>query len=356
MTEIATELAEVASLGTPHGDRRVLLAVPEFDYGQPERGPSFDTQVWLPTIDGFVGETHLLPFDRAMHEPRSLDAKLLATVDRLRPDLVMFSTYRDDVAPETLRLLRERTTTLAFFWDDHWRFEDFSSRYATLYDFVVTTDPCAVPRYRELGGAPILTQYAGMRRPSALPPLEDDREFRYDVSFVGGVDPWRAWLVDWLRRHGFAVECFGAGWPNGRVSYEEMDEIFRTSRVNLNISNSRQHDTRFLLADPRNFLASRGTPKVHEQIKARHFEIPMAGGLELTFYAVGIEDFLRIGEEIALYTTPDDCVAQISRLLADPERRLAMTRRAWERCRAEHTYERRIAHWLDAVWPAPAAA
>lgn len=336
----------------PCFDRRVLLAIPLYSYGDPARGGSLDTEAWLPAVRGLVRQTEVFPLDRAMREPLSLDAELLAAVERFEPDLLLLTTHRDDIAPETLLRLRELTTTMAFFWDDHWRFEEFSSRYATLYDYVVTTNPAVAPRYRELGGNPIVTQYAGIAPADVRPPLEDDRDFLRDVSFVGTTHPYRAWLVDWLRRQGVAVDCFGADWPNGHVSFDEMGEIFRTSRVNLNISNSRQHDTRYLLAHPGNYLAARDTPKAFEQIKARHFEIPMYGGCELTFYAVGLEDFLHIGEEIAIYTTPEDCLLQIERLLGDPERRIELTRRGWERCLTEHTYDRRVRAWLETVWPA----
>lgn len=337
-------------------DRRVLLAVPQWHYGDVARGPSFEAQIWLPTLQGLVRDVEILPFDGAMTAPHSLDDELLATVERMQPDLVLFSAFEGEVAPEVLLKLRDLTTTAAFFWDDHWRFDDFSSGFATLYDFVITTEPTVVPRYRALGGRPILTEYAGVAHPGAAPPISDDADFRYDVSFVGSIHPWRKWLVEWLGRRGVEVECFGEGWPNGRVSFGEMDEIFRASRINLNISNSRQHDTRYLLADPANFLVTQETRKTNEQIKARHFEIPIAGGCQLSYYVAGIEDFLAIGEELAIYTTPEECLYQIQRLLGDPERRLAIARRSWERCRDEHTYEQRLVGWLSAIWPEDAAA
>ncbi len=345
---------------SPAHDRRVLMAIPVHDYGDPARGQSFETHFWVPAVAAHVRDVEVLPFDRAMHEPGSLDDALLGAVDRLQPDLVMFFPFRDDVGLETLRAVRERTATLAFRWDDAWRFEDYSSRYAALYDFTVTTEPAVAPRYLELGGTPIVTTYGAARTERDLPPPVAEDAYRHDVSFVGGANPWRAWLVDWLGRQGVHVECYGADWPNGRVTYSEMDAIFRTSRINLNISNSRQHDTRFLLADPRNFLANRGTPKNAEQIKARHFEIGMAGGCQLSYYAVGIEDHLQIGRELAIYTTPEDLLVQIRRLLAEPARRRGIAEAAWRRCRAEHTYEGRVGEWLAAVWPdearRPAAA
>ena len=70
----------------------------------------------------------------------------------------------------------------------------------------------------------------------------------------------------------------------------------------------------------------------------------------------GIEDYLTIGEELAIYSTPEDCLYQVNRLLGDPDRRLSIARRSWERCRAEHTYERRFEGWFSAVWPQDVAA
>jgi spore maturation protein CgeB len=207
-------------------------------------------------------------------------------------------------------------------------------------------------RFRELGGSPILSAWAGRLVGPVREPLVDDAEFVHDVTFVGQRNTYRDWFCQHLRRAGLTVECFGAEWPNGRLGYEEMEDVFRTSRINLNVSNSRQHDTRYLLDSPANYLENRSTPKVSEQIKARHFEIAMAGGCQLSNYPIGLEDWLAIGPEIAIYATPDDCVSQAQRLLADPERRIAMAQAAWRRAHAEHTFERRLAAILGEIWPA----
>ncbi len=348
MTDVLT--GELVATRAPSFDRRVLLAIPQWDYGDPARGPSFEQTLWLAAVRSLTRACEVVWYDRAMHEPGSVDAELLAAVDRFAPDLVMFFPFRDDTAPETLRALMDRTATFAFFWDDQWRFESYSSRYATLYTYVATTEPSAVPRFRALGGSPILTQYGGLLVGGVEPPLDDDARFRHDVSFVGGANPYRLWLVDWLRRHGVSVECFGAGWPNGRLGYAEMEEVFRASRVNLNLSNSKQYDTRYLLADPANFHANRESPKAAEQIKARHFEIPMAGGFQLSYYVPGLEDWLEIGREIAIYSGPDDCLRQIERALAEPARRIATAQAGWRRSLAEHTYDARVAAMFEHIW------
>ncbi len=346
----AVETRPVAAARPDRVDRRVLLFLPEWDYGDPRRGPSSDRHFWLPAARAVARECEVLWSDRAWLDPGSLDERLRETVARVRPDLVMFFPFRDDVRPETLEAIKRDTTTLAFFSDDQWRFEDYSSRYATRYSYVVTTEPRALAPYRALGGHPILSQWAGRLIGEPRPPLDDEAAFRYDVSFVGGWNHYRGWLVRWLARRGVRVECFGALWPNGRVGYEEMEEIFRTSRLNLNVSNSRQLDVRYLLSGPRNLYNNLRTAKTAEQVKARHFEIAMAGGCQLSNYAVGLEDWLSIGDEIAVYASPEDCLHQIERLLADPERRHAMAQGAWRRSLAEHTYEQRVAAMFRAVW------
>jgi spore maturation protein CgeB len=267
----------------------------------------------------------------------------------------MFFPMEAEVSRPVLRRLHERTTTLAFFADDQWRFERYSSQYAELYSFVATTDPLAVPGYRALGGRPILSQWAGRLVGEAAPPPPEEA-FRHDVSFVGSWNHYRGWFVGWLGRHGVPVECFGAGWPNGRLGYAEVEAVFRTSRVNLNLSNSRQLDLRYVLSGPRVFANNFLTPKDVEQVKARHFEIPMAAGFQLSSYAVGLEDWLRIGEEVMVFASPEDCLRQVRLLLPDAERRRRMTEQAWRRCLAEHTYERRVASLLASVWPGDGAA
>ena len=341
----------------PTFDRSILAVLALHDYGDPARGQSCETHFFLPALESLVSEVHLLAADAVFKTPGAIDREILRAVDQIRPDLVFFVPYREDVGRLTLAELKQRTATVAFFGDDQWRFDDFSSGYANAYTHVITTDPQVVGRYRDLGGSPILSEWAGRLVGPALPPLASDAAFARDVAFVGGCNPYRAWLCSFLADRGIDVECFGAGWPNGRLDFAGVEEVFRTSRINLNLSNSRQHDTRFLLADPHFYLANRQTSKIAEQVKARHFEIALAGGFQLSNYAIGLEEHLAIGPEIAIFGSPDDCVAQVERYLGDPARRLEMARRAQARSLAEHTYEHRMADVLGRIWPAvPAAA
>lgn len=76
-------------------------------------------------------------------------------------------------------------------------------------------------------------------------------KYKYDVSFVGGISGYREYLINQLKKKGVKVECFGAGWENGRVTFEEMGEIFENSKINLNISNSVNYDVRYIFSSLR---------------------------------------------------------------------------------------------------------
>src|SRR5690606_6160097 len=121
--------------------------------------------------------------------------------------------------------------------------------YSKYFDVVVTTDPWSVGRYREIGREPMLCQWAGDAADIEL--VTRDEDFVLDTTFVGMKTPQRAWFIKKLGKLGAQVECFGHGWKNGRVSFDEMYEIFRTSRINLNLSNSISMDIRQIFYSPK---------------------------------------------------------------------------------------------------------
>ena len=55
-----------------------------------------------------------------------------------------------------------------------------------------------------------------------------------------------------FKKRNINVHCFGDGWINGRVTDEDIEQIFVSSKINLNISNSISYDIRYLLSSLRN--------------------------------------------------------------------------------------------------------
>lgn len=332
-------------------NKTVMTVLLEWDYGQRSRGPSCD-KLWF--YDSFEKLcTRVVPFwyDQYLTEPARLQEDLLAMVEEVRPDLVFFLPFQDQFSFATLDTLKTKTTTLAWFGDDTWRFDSYSIHYAPHFSRIATADMLSMERYRSLGLDPILTEWAAAEPLSArIGPLGPDETYEYDVSFVGGTNKFRAWFLKKLAGYGIRVDCFGAGWPNGRLSFEAMEQVFRKSRINLNISNSVNHDIRFILSSPRNLLNYLRTPKRAEQVKARNFEIPMAGGFQLSNYVLGLERHFDIGRDIAVYNSPEECVQLIRYYLANEEARQSVLAESHRRVLAEHTYLKRFESILQQIF------
>jgi len=322
-------------------DAKLLCVVLKDDYGDPARGESYELVYFYRTLEKLFRSCRLFDFGPYLARPEALQADLLREAGSFRPDVVFFTLFEDQFAFGTLDRLRESAITLNWFCDDQWRFEGFSRRYAPHFSWVVTTDPFALDKYRAAGlDNALLSQWATNETAAADAALP--QEYEHDVSFIGGINPYRKWLVSELERRGIPVACYGFGWPGGKVSQTRMTELFRSSRINLNLSNSKSHDLRFAFSSLGNLLHSRSSPKTKEQIKGRHFEIGAWGGFQLTNYVEFLEDYFDIGKEIAVFGALDDLPDKIRFYLANDELRRSIAAAGYRRVRQEHTYEQRF--------------
>jgi spore maturation protein CgeB len=163
-----------------------------------------------------------------------------------------------------------------------------------------------------------------------------------------------------------------------------MIRVFNQSRINLNLSNASVASTGFLARakGPISSTASRvlsavpggsfvkkvgkgllcagsaeratcencaETSTVIDQIKGRNFEVPGCGGFMLTGMADNIEEYYRIGEEVACFESPGDLVEKIGFYLADEERRNAVALAGYRRTLEEHTYAHRFSRIFETM-------
>ncbi len=334
----------------PKWEKKLLAVFLEFDYGSSSRGPSLERIYFYENLKNLVADIKVFWYDHYLNKIELLQKDLIAEAQNYKPDLIFFIPYTDQFTFETLAHLKNKYTTYAWFGDDQWRFESYSSKYAPYFSFVSTTDPWSVSKYKKIGISPILTQWAGQltSKLTVKPGVPD--KFKYDVTFVGGYNEFRGWFIKTLATRGVKVECFGSGWPNGRISFQEMEDIFRLSKINLNLSNSVTNDIRFICSGLRSFARWAISPKRNEQIKARNFEIPLAGGFQLSNYVLGLERYLEIGREIAVYTSPEECIQQIEYYLENEDQRRLIISNSFQRCVQEHTYFQRLEKILEGIW------
>jgi len=335
---------------TSKRNKKILTVLMQWDYGDKSRGPSND-RVWFSDNFALLAPgTEPFWYDAWLNDLPGLRKALIEKAESFNPDLIFFLPYTGQFDAKTLDLLKAKWPTCAWFGDDTWRFESYSSKLAPHFTHVCTTDPFSVEKYRKLGIEPIVTQWAAQPFPGLNGPLAAGETYSYEISFVGARNEVRAWFIDRLAKAGIKVECFGAGWPSGRVSLEQMGAIFRASKINLNLSNSVSRDIRFVLGGPRNFLRYLISPKTAEQIKGRNFEIPLAGGFQLSNYVPDLERYLEIGGEVSMFTTPEDCARQINYYLANEPERAKIMLAGHERAKKEHTYLRRLEEILEKIW------
>lgn len=307
---------------------KVLCVFGEHQYGDSSRGQSTEYAAFVPALRRLGHEVrHFESWNRGMyHDLGDLNRKLLQTVDDFRPDVVLTVQMFFELWVETLELIRDRGDIATVSWatDDSWKYREVSRFIGHSYTAMTTTYDYVVPRYHADGIRNVLLTQWAVSSDWLLEPLPA-QECRYKVSFVGAAHGDRPEMVRRLQDIGIEVICFGHGWPNGSISAEEIPRIMRDSVISLNFPNSKGAD----------------------QIKARTFEVPGAGGFLLTGNAPGLDRFYHSGNEIAVFDDFDGLVSAIRHFLAHPEERDRIARAGHARTRAEHTYEHRMAELLE---------
>ena len=139
---------------------------------------------------------------------------------------------------------------------------------------------------------------------------------KYQVSFVGAAHGDRQAKIAKLAQQGIEVTCFGHGWANGSVAAEDIPKIIRESIISLNFAN-----------------AFKGA----NQVKARTYEVPGAGGFLLTEYAQDLERAYIPDQEVAVFTSIEDLGNQIRYFLAHLSERDIIAQAGFIRTKQDHT-------------------
>lgn len=333
---------------------RVLFASMQWDYGFPERGLSFehtnmyDSMTRLEDVE-VAHFDFMVAFQDGGHD--AVRTRLLQAVEDHRPDLLFCFLFKDEIPADVLAELRDRPGLVTFNWfaDDHWRFEDFTRHWAPLFNACSTTARSALPKYAALGDVQVVkTQWACNHHL-----YRAGGDLAHGVTFVGQPHGNRREVIDRLRAGGVPVDAWGTGWENGRAEQDQMIEVFATSRINLNLSNS---SVKYgpLAAK----IVERGRPhrlfrpsgpigrrlkirRPGDQIKGRNFEIPGCGGFQLSGHSEDLESYYEPDREIVIFRKEAELRELIDRYLRDEAARSQIAEAGYQRTLAEHTYEHR---------------
>ncbi len=348
--------------------RKVLTVMFKYDYGKKNRGFSGEKEVIVPALEKVfeIVDTFWLEENGYPDKKAELQDNIVAYAKSSKPDLILFMMLKNEIGKETLVKLKDIAITANWFCDDQWRFDSFS-RYVSKYlTYSITTDKYSLPLYHRNGiQNVILSQWACAKNPENI--QFDDMKYEYDVSFVGMRNATRAWIINDLKKNGIDVQCFGTGWTNGRVTYSEMAEIVRTSKINLNLSNNVPTSIKFYkfflgygIAKALGFGRSAGekyiaalvgllkdikfvafSKKTEEGLKARCFELAGFGGFQISPFALEVEDYFIPGREIILYSTANELAKLIRYYLSHEPERLEIAEKSHARS-FDNTYYQRF--------------
>jgi spore maturation protein CgeB len=333
---------------------KILYVAMAHEYGRPELGPSFEEMNFRSAFEGMGHEVHAFDFRARLDAvgQERMSAELVELAAGLRPDVAFFFLFEDEIPPDAIRAVGKAggCPTMNWFADDHWRFDGFTRRYAPAFDWSITTDREALPKYAAIGVDGVLLSQWGVNRYAYR---KTATALEHEVTFVGLPHGDRREVIARLGDAGHEVECWGAGWPNGRVDHAQMVHIFGASAINLNLSNSSAppRTLRFrlgALARGRLSDARQARPRP-SQIKGRTFEVPGSGGFLLTEAVPHLEEYFVPGREVGVFTGVDDLVEQVGHWLAHPAERSAVAEAGHRRALAEHTYDHRFAAIFSAA-------
>ena len=316
---------------------RILCVFGQHNYGIPARGEGIEYVNFLPALRRLGHEVIFFEsMDRDTYADFcELNHALLSVVEQERPDVLFAVVFTFEIWLETWKLIRESGIAATVTWatDDDWKYTQSSRFYAPYVHACATTYPRIYERYREDGiNHVLLTQWAA--NASRLRAPRPAVECRYQVSFVGTAHEKRKQWIEDLHVRGIEVDCFGYGWPNGPIPAEEISEIVRDSVISLNFSDAGMVWNGLL-------------PTRENQLKARTFEVPGAGGFLLTEWAEGMDEYYNPGAEIVVFRDLDELAMLIHYYLSHVEERDEIANAGFARTEREHIYDQRLDEVID---------
>jgi len=186
-------------------------------------------------------------------------------------------------------------------------------------DLALTTTPEACLWYAVEGCPAVFWPEAST--PEIFRPMHVAK--KYDVSFVGGSYGIRKKIVQAIRNRGVKVECYGSGWPNGRIPTEDAPGLFASSRIILGVGTI-------------------GHCEDFYSLKLRDFDATLSGSMYITHDNPDLYNLYEVGKEIVTYRTPEECADRVVYYLEHPGEMKAIADGGLRRALQDHTLERRI--------------
>lgn len=251
------------------------------------------------------------------------ESTLAQKVDEFAPDL-LFVVHGRNYSQRWKNSLHHGRRSTVWLLDEPYEVDD-TSRFSQLFDAVLLCDPGTLHRHNGASFLPVCYDPARhWYRPEA-------RE--HQVGFVGGGNPARERMLEELARRGLLSYAIGGPWrsaevrrlsPSRNIPATETANLYRQTQIVLNVFRTAHHFNREKIP------AVSMNPRIYEALAC--------GCVVVSERRPEIQ---QLCPEIPVFDGPEEMIALIEELLADPAR-IAAVRRACIRRLAGHTYAHRL--------------
>lgn len=302
-------------------------------------GTSYEQIHYFSTLQRLGHEMFIFP----IQPTHPADVRLIDTVEYIKPEMVLFKLYRDEITREAIEYLSNCTnvTTVGMFGDDEKYFyrtksmleKDYTvytNEYAPAFNYTVTMHKPAVETHKKIGVKNVI--YSPYGANSYIYKKKRIKR-NLDVSFCGSFTNERRKVCNAIALSDIKMKVYGNGWKEEDLILDQKDyvDLFNMTKVNVNVSVD--------VVDKKKYL----------QIKGRDFEVPMCGGFLLTHENPLLDEFYKVGKEIETYKTNGELVDKIKFYLKFDSKRELIARNGYKRARKDHTYKKRFQNIMSQV-------
>src|SRR6266540_437153 len=263
--------------------------------------------------------------------------RLVEAAQKFKPD-VLFVNKGLIIKPATLKTLSSLGIKTVNWCPENTQNEPYRSwlnNVAPHYDYFLSFDSAAVKK--------IKNQTRAHYVPFAVDPAaydggdisqSDRSRFESDICFIGAPYPERILLLSLLDN--LNLKIFGwEGWKQtslaahyyGPLNAFESARAYRCAKICVNTN-----------LEP---------PTAGVNVKT--FEIPVAGGFQLSDYRTDIHGLFEVGKEIEVFRDKKEFQAKVTHYLSHDSERDAIARAGRERVLKEHTLDHRVGQMLEII-------
>jgi len=248
-------------------------------------------------------------------------------IESFKPDVIWSCLTGDaNIAPyePTREIKREtkrgRIKTFNWFCDDTWRFETFSKKVCNFFTCCSTPEPLYLEKYKQIGYDNILL--GNWHINNKYIKRVDFEQKDIDISFIGNMTKQRKNFFDNVDIE--VSNFFG-------LTNEQLFNTHGRTKIGINLSRNDNDPLR------------------KTQMKQRIFEIAASGGLVVTEYHKGIEEFFTIDKEIITFETVDEFNKKVIFLLKNPKLTEKIANNGYKRFCKEHESKIRLSKILTKI-------